>query len=99
MPVCQHCGTNWTWKQTMKRIMKFGLRMKCPHCCEWQYESTASKRRSGFLGMLPLPLIFILPIFDVSLMMTVFIAAILSVGIMTVYPFFMQLSNEEEPLW
>ncbi|MFD2761573.1 TIGR04104 family putative zinc finger protein [Lentibacillus juripiscarius] len=99
MPVCQHCSTEWTWKQTMKRMMKFGLRMKCPHCGEWQYESTASKKRSSMLGILPFPLIWILPMFNASTMTAIFVGGVLLVGMLSIYPFFMQLSNEEEPLW
>ncbi|WP_082684217.1 TIGR04104 family putative zinc finger protein [Lentibacillus amyloliquefaciens] len=53
MPVCQNCGKEWTWKQTVKTLFK----LKCPHCGANQYESASSRRRGSLVGLTPLVLL------------------------------------------
>jgi len=100
VPTCQNCGAEWSWKQTFKAMMRFSISMVCPHCGEKQYESVSSKRKTMLIGMLPIPLVFIFPYISG---MTVWIALILAIMVstvmMSIMPFFLKLSNEEEPYW
>ncbi|MHA6252485.1 TIGR04104 family putative zinc finger protein [Oceanobacillus sp. CAU 1775] len=93
MPVCQNCGKTWTWKQTMKTM----FRMRCPNCRAKQYQSAASRNKSFLFVLI---LILMIPIkvwFDLPLIVGISITAFLVMIILIVYPFFLKLSNEEEP--
>ncbi len=95
MPTCKNCGKKWTWKQTIKTL----FRLKCPHCHKRQYESASSRKRTAMIGLIPLialPLneLLNLPWWMVGVLMLPMIAAI-----WIIYPFIIEISDEEEPLW
>lgn len=95
MPICQNCKKEWTWKQTIKTL----FRLKCPYCGRKQYESASSKKRGSLFGIIP---VFVLPInmfLDFPWWMVLVITIPLVVAIWSVYPYMIELSNEEEPLW
>lgn len=97
MPTCQNCKNTWTWKQTIKTIFKF----KCPNCGKKQYESAKSKKRSAFvsfLPLIPLPILAFLN-FPFPLQVSISIIVILSIAFLVIYPFIIELSNEEEALF
>ncbi|NIK12695.1 CXXC-20-CXXC protein [Alkalibacillus almallahensis] len=74
--------------------------MNCPYCETKQYESASSRFRNGGLALLPL--VLILPInvlFDFSVGTTIIIGIIITLAILGLYPFVLNLSNEEEAFW
>lgn len=97
MPVCQSCGKEWTWKQTMKTLFK----LKCPYCGEKQYESAKSRMKNSMISVLLISIVM-LPVsvlLDLSLVTTVTLSFLAAVILFSVYPFVLKLSNEEEPYW
>lgn len=97
MPVCQSCGKEWTWKQTMKTLFK----LKCPYCGEKQYESAKSRMKNGMISVL-ISLIAMLAaniLLDLSLVSAIIFGLLAVVILLSVYPFVLKLSNEEEPYW
>lgn len=96
MPVCANCQKRWTWGQTIKTL----FRLKCPYCGKKQYETAASRQKNGMFGVV-LPLIF-LPIiiaFNIPIGTTLVFVILVSGILLAVYPFFLKLSNEEEPFF
>lgn len=93
MPVCQKCGNTWTWGQTMKSM----FRMRCPHCRTKQYQSAASRNKNFLFVIIPILMIPINVWFEISIVVAVTVGVILSMIILSVYPFLLKLSNEEEP--
>jgi len=94
MPICQACNKKWTWIQTIKRIFI----LKCPYCGSKQYES-ASSRKKGCLFipfvLLPLPINIWL---ELSISITIVITVVFALIIFCLYPFFLELSNDKEPI-
>lgn len=95
IPVCQSCKKEWTWKQTIKRT----FRLKCPHCGSKQYESASSKKKGSLFilfVLIPLP---INVLFDLSISVALVLSVIVALIMISIYPFVLKLSNEEEPLF
>ncbi|WP_077621832.1 TIGR04104 family putative zinc finger protein [Sediminibacillus massiliensis] len=95
MPTCQNCGEKWTWKQTIKTILK----LNCPYCGRRQYESASSRRRSGLFALIPLVLLPFNAWLDFSIGNALILPIVIAFLILVVYPFILKLSNEEEPFW
>ncbi|MFC2949986.1 TIGR04104 family putative zinc finger protein [Virgibacillus sediminis] len=95
MPICNHCGKEWTWQQTIKTL----FRLKCPHCDNKQYESASSKKKTSIIGLLPLIALPINVFLNNPWWMVVIIMSPLIAVVLSVYPFMIKLSNEQEPLW
>lgn len=93
MPICQSCGEEWTWKQTIKRLFK----LKCPYCGTRQYESASSRKKSGLFVLLSLVLVPINAWLDFSMGTALIIIGIITSLIIVSVPFILKLSNEEEP--
>nr|WP_106783567.1 TIGR04104 family putative zinc finger protein [Lysinibacillus timonensis] len=98
MPTCQHCGTEWSFKQTLKKMFTFTTAMQCPHCNEKQYYTKRARKRTALLSFAS-PFIILLNLFDISAYLLVGTFVLYCVFVMGVYPFLVELSNEEEPLW
>lgn len=98
MPTCQHCLHKWTWKQTIKKSFTLGVGMKCPYCHEMQYYSTRFRKKSSMVSFLvPLLLAFNF-LFGPSYLILIALLAFLPLYTIIV-PFFVELTNEEEPLF
>lgn len=95
MPVCQNCKKEWTWKQTIKSLFK----LKCPYCGKKQYESTASKKRTSVLSVIPLIAMPIVIMFNLQWWTVVLLTIPMIAIVWSIYPYIIELSNEEEPLW
>ncbi|MEN1968390.1 TIGR04104 family putative zinc finger protein [Lentibacillus sp. N15] len=96
MPICQNCGREWTWKQTIKTLFK----LKCPHCGERQYETAASRWKNGMFTMIWLVIFTpIVSFLDVSMPGAVIVGSILILIQLGIHPFNLKLSNEFEPYW
>jgi CXXC-20-CXXC protein len=98
MPACQNCGKKWMWKQTLKTLFRF--RTACPYCGKRQYLTAMSKMKSSMLGIIP---IIVLPVinglFHFSWWMVGVIMTPVLIVICIVYPYMIEVSNEDEPLW
>src|SRR5690625_5222496 len=100
MPTCKTCAARRTWFEPVRRAaFAFGGRMTGPYCGNEQYVSAQSRKWSSFSVLFVVVPIFINIVFDLSLA-TAFVLAVLTVFIIiAVYPFFVTLANEEEPLF
>ncbi len=99
LPVCAHCGYEWTWKQSMQRYLAMqhiDHGMKCPSCHHQQYITKKVHRRLATIRFIP----YILTIFSIflfSLPMAILILIVSIIGMVGIHPFVMTLSNEKEP--
>src|SRR5690625_3019483 len=99
MPVCQRCHANWSWVETMKCLFILNVSLTCPHCDGKQYYTAQFRKRSSFV-----PIVIITLTFGMNLLVgPTYAALVLLLGLSLLYflllPFFVQLSNEEEPLF
>ncbi|WP_163970365.1 TIGR04104 family putative zinc finger protein [Oceanobacillus halotolerans] len=99
MPICQHCGEKWSWSQTLRRMFTTDTVLTCAYCGSKQYLTRKSRRRSilcVFIVMFPM----LLPIFtDISPIITLILLVVMYMVVVAVFPFFITLSNEEEPIF
>ena len=99
MPTCQHCGKEWKWKQTLKKMFTMDSGMKCPYCHEKQYMKTKTKRRNK-LSLIVVPIIILLSIlFNIPVSLTFYLLIGILILIIGFYPFLIELSNVEESIW
>lgn len=100
MPTCQNCGQQWSWKKSFKKYMKFNHGMECPHCGEIQYVTSKSRGEAGVFSFLPIViLIFSDLFFDLSIPVYILLAVVLFGISLMLYPFKMELTSKDEPLW
>ena len=98
MPTCQSCGKDWSWKQTVKSSFTLDTGMKCPHCESKQYLTTKARRRSSIFPFI-VPLLILLPLlFDLSISVMFSIFIVFYLVFIGIYPFLIELSNQEESL-
>ena len=99
MAACQKCHKQWSWKEITKKSFTFEMKMDCPHCGQVQYISAKARKKAINFAMI-LQLIWLLPLFlgatSYFTIISVCTALIMSI---TLSPFLLELSNEEEPLW
>ena len=99
MRTCQNCHNKWSWKQTFKRSFTLGKGMECPYCHELQFYSLSFRKRSMILTFTLLILISLINIFFGTSYTSVISSILLIPLFLGVFPLFVELSNEEEPLW
>ncbi|WP_343781205.1 TIGR04104 family putative zinc finger protein [Alkalibacillus silvisoli] len=101
MAICQHCENTWSYKGSLKQILKFRRKMTCEHCKHHQYYSQNSY---WAMQMIMVPAYFILIpllniVLDVQFLLGLLIVTLLLVIYFLLTPKFLSLSNKEEPLW
>ncbi|WP_099158944.1 TIGR04104 family putative zinc finger protein [Virgibacillus ndiopensis] len=97
MPTCQYCDKQWSYATTLKKL--FRNKMVCPYCHNMNYITTKARWR---LSVISMPVMFVglpLGIFDIPLKWSIPIAATMLIISFCLYPNFMELSKEEEPLF
>lgn len=94
MPKCQHCGENWTWQQTVKKSFTLDTHMKCPYCNEKQFISKRTRKWSSAF-MFVIPLVLLLNIFWQPTLWTIVIMVFIASIYLVSYPYWLELSNEE----
>lgn len=99
IPTCQNCHKKWSWKQTFKRSFTLGGGMICPYCEKKQYLTARMRKRSTIIPFIITPLIMLGNLFFGPSYVFVFALLSLLPLFLGAYPFFIELSNEEEPLW
>ncbi|TKD72394.1 TIGR04104 family putative zinc finger protein [Pseudalkalibacillus hwajinpoensis] len=97
MPVCQNCGYEWRWSESLK--LTFNYKSTCPNCNKKQYLTPKARKRSSLTSMLVLIPLACSIVINMSLSFyLVFSLVIFSITIL-LSPIYIQLSNEDEPLW
>jgi len=100
MPACNQCDTKWSWTQTLKRSsFTFGIGMICPYCKQKQYISASSRKKHTMYVLATFVPFLINLFFDLSISKAIFYAFITGVIIIGIYPFLIELSNQEESLF
>ena len=99
MPTCQNCHTAWSWKQTFKKSFTLNTAMICPYCGENQYVTSRTRKTSSMITSITLAVIMLLNVFwGPSLIFVMALVASIPIYLGS-YPFLVELSNQEEPLW
>ncbi len=99
MPTCKNCHRKWSWWQTFKKSFSFRIGMACPFCNEKQYFSARYRMRSTIIPVVSSPLIMFTGIYFGYSYLSLLIALSVLLVIFAINPFFVELSNEEEPLF
>ncbi|WP_261132109.1 TIGR04104 family putative zinc finger protein [Bacillus sp. Marseille-Q3570] len=105
MPTCQNCHHEWTWRQTFKKQCRFNNKMTCPYCGEEQYISAKTRRNMvGYLVLVPFILLCVMAAIDFLIIDVPAMALYLSnvsvfAAMIFISPFFLEVTNTEEPLW
>lgn len=99
MPTCQQCGQEWTWKETLKATFTLSHVLHCPYCKQKQFITSTAKKKLNMLNfIIPLTLLLFLFI-DVALIFK--LGMLFGIGglIIVLYPFLIQLTNDDEPIF
>lgn len=99
MPTCMNCGRKWSWLNSLKKISSFRKSMKCSHCGEIQYQSSSSRNVTSLLVLLPIITIPISALFNLNLIHILLFNLSLFAVVILLIPYFLKLSNKDEPLW
>lgn len=95
MARCIHCKANLSWFYIFKRLMIMkGLDIQCPSCRQRLYFTSSSKRI--LFGM-----IMLIPVLFVLAFMLGYMALFLGwvIGYILVLPWFVTLTDNDEPLF
>jgi CXXC-20-CXXC protein len=98
MPICQHCGYNWNWKETFNKMFTFKSKLRCPSCASFQYVSKKSRNQLSLIVIIPL-LILPLVSFGVPIGYILAFELVANALVLIWMPFIFKLSNKEEPMW
>ena len=100
MPRCENCKHQWTWGLALRRSFTLGEGMECPECGKPQYLTKKSKKRMGIVNLFPAPiLIFSGMLLDINISTVLALALALFAAFLMTYPFMMELTDENEPMW
>ncbi|MEI3607600.1 TIGR04104 family putative zinc finger protein [Pseudogracilibacillus sp. SE30717A] len=99
MPTCQNCHNKWSWKQTFKGSFTLGGGMTCPYCKEKQYLTARMRKRSTLIPFVIVAIIMLGNLFLGPSYVSIFALLVLLPSVFIINPFFVELSNEEEPLF
>nr|WP_147535964.1 TIGR04104 family putative zinc finger protein [Bacillus marasmi] len=99
MPICQNCGTKWSWFSSIKKLLTFRKSMKCSHCGKIQYQSASSRNTTSLVILFPLITIPITVLFDLSLISIFLLDIPLFFLSLLIMPLFLKLTDKDEPLW
>ena len=100
MPRCQNCNHQWTWKSTVRKSFTLGVGMECPNCGTRQYLTKKARKKTGILNIFPAPILILSAMFfDLEIMTILPLAVGVFSAFLAVYPYLVELSNENEPMW
>ncbi|WP_342780883.1 TIGR04104 family putative zinc finger protein [Bacillus marasmi] len=99
VPICQNCGTKWSWFSSIKKLLTFRKSMKCSHCGKIQYQSASSRNTTSLVILFPLITIPITVLFDLSLISIFLLDIPLFFLSLLIMPLFLKLTDKDEPLW
>ena len=49
MTRCTNCGTQWTFKEKLRKSFSLDRGMPCPHCGEAQYLTNSYRKKSSLI--------------------------------------------------
>ena len=96
MPTCKHCGTQWAWWQTVKRSFTISPGLPCPHCEKEQFVTKRSKKKTAIISFIFPIMIPVMSITQASIWTILIVYPSMFILAISLYPFLMELSNEEE---
>ncbi|CRK83308.1 TIGR04104 family putative zinc finger protein [Neobacillus massiliamazoniensis] len=99
MPTCQNCEKKWSWFDSIKKLLKFRKSMKCSHCGEIQYQSKSSRNTTSLFILLPMIILPFSVIFNLSSSSELLWELVFIPVVIFITPFFLKLSDKNEPLW
>ncbi|WP_374561549.1 TIGR04104 family putative zinc finger protein [Sinobaca sp. H24] len=99
MPVCQSCTHTWGWWETVKCSFAVQQGMTCPYCKSTQYPTARSRKIASGMVFLTLFIVFALN-FVWGPSIAAVIAFLIALPVYSaLYPIYLTLSNQEEPLF
>ncbi|THE13054.1 hypothetical protein E1I69_09295 [Bacillus timonensis] len=99
MPTCQKCNKKWSWKQTLKKSFTFTNAITCPYCGEKQYITARTRKISASISFIAPILGLFLNFYSDSPHVILFIMLGFLSLFIVIYPFYLETSNKEEPLF
>lgn len=100
MPHCENCNHQWSWGMALRNSFTLGEGMECPECGKTQYLTKRSKTRMGIANLFPPPiLLFSGMFFEIQVATVLALALVLFAAFMMTYPYMMELSDENEPMF
>ena len=99
MPSCKSCHSKWSWKQTIKKTFTAFRGMTCPNCGEKQYLTARTRRVNTAIPLIIVPLMMLGNLYSSPSYFALFALLGLIPLVFIIYPFYVELSNEEESLF
>ena len=100
MPNCENCSYKWSWTDSLKVSMMYYSGKTCSNCGEKQFISPSTRKSQWSVYFILLILIiFIRPLFDLSVTTNVLITTPILMIMIFAMPFTIQLASEHKPLW
>lgn len=96
---CKKCNHQFKYLESINTGLIPKIGVKCPKCKTQLYYTAKSRKQSMYLIFIMPIIAFLLIMFNVDVTVSIGIAGI--IGLMTIFlfPFTMELTDEEEPLW
>lgn len=100
MPRCGNCKKEWPWGMALRKSFTLGEGMECPECGRTQYLTKRSKKRMGIANFFPAPILILSGmLLDINFATIIALALVLFAVFMMTYPYMMELTDENEPMW
>ncbi|KGP89952.1 hypothetical protein N780_07655 [Pontibacillus chungwhensis BH030062] len=99
MPICNNCGNKWSWSTSLKMGFQFQRGVTCKFCGEKQYQTQASMWKTSLYSMIPILLLPVVILLNLSVLLSLTIFLIPQLIVIAMYPYTLELSTEQEPLW
>ena len=100
MPQCENCNHQWPWGMALRKSFTLGEGMECPQCGRTQYLTKKSKQRMGIANFFPAPILILSGmLLDINIATVLLLALTLFTVFMMTYPFMMEFSNDNEPMF
>lgn len=95
MPTCQKCDYTWMYSEALKKMFTISTSLICPNCNEKQYATKKTRNKSVFLVFFTIIVTFGLSFIFGASLINVGVLFILFTVYVLVYPFTLELQNEE----
>lgn len=101
MPHCENCKNEWSWAMTLRKsFFTLGEGMECPECGKTQYLTKKSRKNTSILNCFLAPILIISGmLIDMEILTVIVFALVLFTIMMAVYPYMVELADENEPMW
>lgn len=99
MPTCQNCHRKWSWIQTFKKSFTLDNGMYCPYCETKQYVTPRARKKAIIIPFIVLAIVMISNMILGPSLFYLFILIGAIPLLIILYPFWIELSNENKPTW